>query len=141
MLGKMLKCEIETLPIRTTDTLIEAQTRVTQIQNEIELVDRGYQSDETAAMALTGSGVYDPAQAAAQKAASIAAAAPMPAKVSDSDSNDGGGHGEDTRDLGPGTTKEERDAQQSATGNAKSPPLTMTYKNGAWEPTVQLNQV
>jgi hypothetical protein len=135
MLGKMLKCEIETLPIRTTDTLIEAQTRVTQIQNEIELVDRGYQSDETAAMALTGSGVYDPAQAAAQKAASIAAAAPMPAKVSDSDSNDGGGHGEDTRDLGPGTTKEERDAQQSAAGNAKSPPLTMTYKNGAWEPT------
>ncbi len=83
--GVDMVARVERVPIVLTDALINQQARALEIGNELSLVDRGYRTDEDAALTLTGSGVADPARAIAAHQRSLAApktplALPAPAK-------------------------------------------------------------
>lgn len=97
LMGTTHGVEIKAEPIRTTDTLVDARARTAEIANELTLVDRGYQTDETASVNLTGTGVAD--EEKAKKAGELALANPAPKSAADQ-----------SLSLPPGATAEDRQA-------------------------------
>lgn len=59
LMGIDMIARVEVKPIRAIDVEALANARATEIQNELTLVDRGFQSPEDASMRLTGTGVFD----------------------------------------------------------------------------------
>ena len=57
--GVDMIARVEREPIILTDALVDQQARQLQINNELTLVDRGLLDPAAAAMALTGTGVFD----------------------------------------------------------------------------------
>jgi hypothetical protein len=100
LLGLPLETAIEVEPIRTTDKLVDAQAETVEIGNQLTLVDRGYITDETASVTLTGTGVANPdvaAKALELKLTEPPATIPTPKQT-----------------LPAGTTAEEKSASGSA---------------------------
>jgi hypothetical protein len=64
LLGMPYIAEAEIAPVKSITRLIDAQTEAIEIRNEAEKRDQGWQSQESAAMRLTGSGPVADAPAA-----------------------------------------------------------------------------
>jgi len=56
LLGMPIRAEVEIEPVRANQRLSDAQAEAIEIGNEARKRDEGWQSQETSAMAVTGSG-------------------------------------------------------------------------------------